>query len=124
MFAVLNTVLKGLRSAKSGSIAAAGTNQATATLVTSGVQKVTAADGTKGVILPALGAADIGSVAFLLNASGLTLKVYPATGGTINEGSANDNVVQEEESLGFYLLTAADTWYAGSLPLIRPANLA
>lgn len=59
-------------------IAAAGTNQATATPVTSRLSIVTAADGTKGVVLPS---AMKGMELFIMNTvAGQALKVYPAAG--------------------------------------------
>ena len=69
-------------------VAAAGSSQSDAAALTGGVLNVvSAADGTKGVILPAASAGDI--VRVYSSAATNALKVYAQTGGAINAGSAN-----------------------------------
>lgn len=63
-----------------GSFAAAGSAQSDATLITASTAILTAADGTKGVILPAVGP---GEFVTLFNNSGSTCKVYPPSGAAI-----------------------------------------
>jgi hypothetical protein len=72
-------------------VAAAGSAQGSAAALsaTKFLHQVTGADGTKGVILPATVAADAGKVHLILGTTAGVLKIYPATGGTINGGSAN-----------------------------------
>jgi len=72
-------------------IVAAGSAQGDATTLTSGMSIVTAADGTKGVILPA---GQVGDEVTIFNNSASTLKVYPPSGAAIavvgtGVGSAN-----------------------------------
>lgn len=70
------------------SVAAAGSGQSTAALLTNGVLNlVTGADGTKGVQLPVAAAGDVCRVysATATNA----VPVYAQTGGQINSGTAN-----------------------------------
>lgn len=62
-------------------IAAAGSAQGDATLVGSSMCLVTAADGTKGVILPA---GQPGDEITIFNNAGSTLKVYPPTSAAIS----------------------------------------
>ena len=62
------------------SLAATGSTQTDAALVGAGFVQVTAADGTKGVILPA---ANPGESVTIVNNAGSTLKVYPPTGAAI-----------------------------------------
>lgn len=62
------------------SLAATGSVQGDAALIGSGTVQVTAADGTKGVILPA---ANPGESVVIVNNSGSTLKVYPPSGAAI-----------------------------------------
>ena len=62
-------------------LAATGSTQTDAALVTAGQTIVTGADGTKGVILPA---AEVGDFVVLINNSASALKVYPPTGAAIN----------------------------------------
>ena len=55
-------------------VTAAGSSQADAAAIASGLTVVASADGTKGVILPAV---EAGSEVDVFNNSGSTLKVYP-----------------------------------------------
>ena len=79
------------RSQFAASIAAAGTNAATAAILVGGkaVYPVTAADGTKGVILAAVDAVLGNEIKIGNRAAAAVLKIYPPTGGTINGASAN-----------------------------------
>lgn len=67
-------------------VAAAGSVQGDAAALSDGFNKVSAADGTKGVLLPT---AAPGSVVLVKNNVNAVLKVYPKTGGTINAIAAN-----------------------------------
>jgi len=74
-----------------GALAALGSTQTDAALVVSSLGVISGADGTKGIILPAV---EPGSTCTLFNNSGSTLKVYPNTGSAIcvpgtGLGSAN-----------------------------------
>ena len=73
--------------------------------------QVTGADGTKGVILAAAGAGDVGEIHTILNTTADVLKVYPATGGTINGASANAafSALTGIKPIVCYT-TAASTW--------------
>lgn len=71
-------------------VAAAGSAQTDATPITASMCVVTAADGTKGVILTG----QVGDEVWVQNNSASTLKVYPPTGAAISVpatglGSAN-----------------------------------
>ena len=66
-------------------LAAAGTGQSTAGVITGTVVNVSGSDGTKGVVLPAPVA---GQVLFLGNSAANTLIVYPSASGTINGASS------------------------------------
>jgi len=97
-----------------GSIAAAGSTQADATLVKASVSIVTAADGTKGVILPAVKS---GESCTLFNNAGSTLKVYPPTGAAISVagtglGSANAAFSQLTYKSTTYVCQSATQWFA------------
>ena len=96
-------------------IAAAGTVQGDATALSSGTAirfNVTGGDGTKGVILPAL-AATTGAVIEIFNNAASALKVYPATGGKINGGSANAAVLVGAYGFGYFGgLNTAENWAA------------
>ncbi len=61
-------------------VVAAGSTQADATLIEAGLNRVPAAHGTQGVILPA---ANPGESVTIVNDAGSTLKVYPPSGAAI-----------------------------------------
>lgn len=73
--------------------------------------QVTGADGTKGVILAAAGVNDVGEIHTILNTTAGVLKIYPATGGTINGASANAafSALTGIKPIVCYT-TAASTW--------------
>lgn len=92
------------------SIAAAGSAQGDATAVTAGINTVSAADGTKGVILPA---AKAGLVVQVYNEHATNgLKVYPATGDDINDGSANAAITMEGKGIARFTGLDTTTWAA------------
>lgn len=95
-------------------VAAAGTNQATAAALTKHFNVPTAAstDGTKGVTLPA--GAPAGTVVYVRNrsAGANNLNVYSATsGGTIDAtaGSTANTIAQAKSKL--YLCVGNDVWW-------------
>ena len=67
-------------------VTAAGTTQAGATALTKTYNVVTTATSNQGVKLPT---AQAGSVYTVINATGVNVKIYPNTSGTINGGSSN-----------------------------------
>jgi len=94
-------------------VAVAGTTQGDAAAL-SGVRfihRVTGANGTAGVRLPAVTAANVGELHTLLNTTAGVLNVYPATGGTIN-GAAANAVFAALTGIKPVLcyVTAANTW--------------
>ena len=98
----------------SGSLAATGSTQANAAAVVSSLTIVTAADGTKGVILPA---AQPGESCVLFNNAGSTLKVYPPSGSAISVagtgvGSANAAFSQLTYKCTLYVCQSATQWLA------------
>jgi hypothetical protein len=90
-------------------INAAGDAQANATAITSAVVLVDAADGAKGVRLPASAA---GKLVFVINkvAAVHALKVYPATGGKIDAGNANAASEIAAGKRAVFLGDGADWW--------------
>lgn len=98
---------------KFASIAAAGSVQGDGTAVATDAAIVTAADGTKGVTLPA---AQPGDSVTLFNNSGSTLKVYPPTGAAIavpgtGVGSANAAFSQLTYKTVTYLCISSTQWF-------------
>ncbi len=87
------------------SVAAAGSAQGDAAALAIGFNTVTAADGTKGVILPTAVAGKQVRVYNSVATNGL--KIYPATGGSINGGTANAAITIEGKT--FAVLEAVDT---------------
>jgi hypothetical protein len=94
-------------------VAAAGTNQATAAAITTGFTLVSGADDTKGVVLPAAAA---GLVCFIKVGDGADLKVYPASGDAINAIAANSPITVVDDVCFALIALDATTWY--TLPLL------
>lgn len=121
-FALASSKVNGLKLSV-GTIAAAGTTVADATAVTSGYQKVTGADATKGVVLPQIDTVDIGTVIFIDNDVAAVLKVYgygtDGTDGTINGGAAAAAGSLTANSVGIFVAVSTTAWRA-----IEPAELA
>ena len=67
------------------SVAAAGSNQGSATAISidGGIIAVTAGDNTKGVILPVVSGLSTGDRVKIVNFAGSTLEVYPGSGDRI-----------------------------------------
>lgn len=96
------------------SIAAAGSSQTDATAMVSSIAIVTAADGTKGVILPA-GA--IGDELWVFNSSASTLKVYPPVGAAVSVagtglGTVNAAFSQLTQKCTLYKCQSVTQWFA------------
>lgn len=92
------------------SVAATGSAQGDAATLTAAVNTVSAADGTKGVILPA---AVAGLVIEVYNEHATNgLKIYPATGGDINDGTANAAITIEGKTLARLRALDTTTWAA------------
>ena len=98
---------------KSATVAAAGTNQATAAAVSDGFTLVSAADGTKGVLLPA---AVAGRTVILKNNANAVLKVWPASGDAVNAIAADSNYVLAAYTSSLLVAYDSTTWY--SVPLL------
>lgn len=100
-----------LRSA--GTVAAAGSLQTDAAAIAHDFENVSAADGTKGVILP-IGLA--GMQITVKNNVAAILKVYPNTGGTINAIAANSAISMANLTAAVFMCTAPNTWF--TIPLL------
>jgi hypothetical protein len=98
---------------KSATVAAAGTNQATAAAVSDGFTLVSGADGTKGVVLPA---AIAGRTVILKNNTAAVLKVWPASGDGINAITVDSNFTMTNLTACMYVAYDSTTWY--SIPLV------
>jgi len=94
-------------------VAATGSTQADAAqLPSAGFCLVTAGDGTKGVLLPA---AVAGLTVTVKNSSGSGLKVYPATGDTINALSANAAITIATQTCPTFHCYDGTAWYTNPL---------
>lgn len=90
-------------------IAATGSTQANSTAVTSDLCNVTAADGTKGVVLP-LGNA--GDSIVLGNLVAQALIVWPPVGAAINAIAANSSFSQSASKNAVYYYFSATQIFA------------
>lgn len=91
-------------------VAAAGSTQSDAAQLTADVNTVTGADGTKGVLLPP-GVAGKEVVVYSTHATN-GLKVYPASGADINDGTADAAVTIEGKTIARFVALDATTWAA------------
>jgi hypothetical protein len=94
-------------------VAAAGANQGNAAALSEGINIVTGADDTKGVILPT---AVAGMQVIIKVGDGADLKVYPATGAAINAVAANGAITVVDDVCFMLVATSATQWY--TLPLL------
>jgi hypothetical protein len=98
---------------KSATVAATGSTQANAAAVSDGFTLVSAADGTKGVRLPA---AIAGRTVILKNNAAAVLKVWPSSGDAINAIAADSNFTMTNLTACMYVAYDSTTWY--SIPLV------
>ncbi len=98
-----------------GAVVAAGSAQADATAINASMAMVTAADGTKGVILTG----QPGDEVWVFNNSASTLKVYPTTGAAIavvgtGVGTANSAFSQLTYKTTIYKCLTSTQWLANT----------
>lgn len=94
-------------------VAASGSSAADAAAITGDFQVVTAADGTKGVILPTPVA---GRRVFLKNNAAAILKVYPNDTGTINALSADAAISMASLTSCVFCASSTTAWF--TIPLL------
>lgn len=113
----LGYFVKGERGglAQASSVAATGSVVGDAAALNFGFNFVSAADATKGVILPA-GA--VGRIVYVKNsdAANAVLKVYPPTSGTINALSANAAISLAAKVSAIFICLDGTAWY--TIPLL------
>lgn len=92
--------------------ATAGTTQtqAGATALTGFINYVTTGTAADGVLLPS--GRTVGDVVYVVNSSGVSLNVYPATGGKINNGTANAAKALAANLSGCYISLGSENWGA------------
>lgn len=92
-----------------GTLAAAGSVQGDAAAIVKKVTFVTASDGTKGVVLPA---ASAGLVYEVYNTVAANLKIYPASGDDINDGTTNAAISIDDKTFARFVAVDSTTWAA------------
>ena len=106
-----NIALKG-NDLTPSTVAATGSAQGDAAALVLGFNLVTAADGTKGVILPAAAA---GKQVRVKNNANAVLKVYPATSDAINALSINSAISIAAFTCPTFEAYDNTTWYTNPL---------
>lgn len=96
------------------SVAALGSVQGDGAPITASISIVTAADGTKGVTLPA---GQVGDEIWLFNSSASTLKVYPPLSAAISVagtglGTVNAAFSQLTQKCTVYKCQSSTQWFA------------
>lgn len=98
-----------------GTVAATGTNLATAAQLSSGFSVVTGADGTVGVKLPATPTA--GTTVWIKGTTAGVLKVYPDAAATINAIGSNGAISLASGVIpAIFVAASATQWY--TFPLL------
>lgn len=97
-----------------GTVAAAGSTVADAAALTKTFVVVTAADGTKGVVLPT--APTAGKVMIVQNNAASALKVWPDASATINSIAANGALSVAAHAPAIFIASSATQWW--SIPLL------
>lgn len=92
-------------------VAATGSSQSDAALLTASDVKVTGADGTKGVILPS--DAQVGDTFFVCNVAGSGLNVYPPSGESIAGESDNAAKTVSANTGNWFKKFDNDEWLFG-----------
>lgn len=92
----------------SQAVTAAGSTQATATLLTRPISNVTTVPASSGVRFPT---ATTGMRIIVRNASATLLRVYPASGGQINTLGTNTGFQLEAAATIEFVATSATQWY-------------
>lgn len=107
--------VEGGGAVQASSVAAAGSTQTDAAALNVGFNFVTAADGTKGAVLPA-GA--VGRIVYVKNsdAANAVLKIYPPTSGTINALAANGAISMALKTSAVFICLDGTAWY--TIPLL------
>jgi hypothetical protein len=90
-------------------VSAAGTVQTDATALNKTINVITSGTLNQGVRLPAAAA---GMVLYVTNASGATLKVYPATGAQINSLGTNTGLTIGANSTVHFIAPTTSQWYS------------
>lgn len=93
-----------------GTLAAAGSAQGDGGAIVDVVTAVSAADGTKGVTLPTPVAGQVHIVYSSVATNGL--KVYPHSGGDINDGTQDAAITIEGKSCALFVAVDTTTWAA------------
>ena len=89
-------------------LAAAGSTQGDAGVITGQLVFVTGADATKGVKLPAVGN---GKFIILINTANAVLKIYPSSGEKIQGGTGDANISLAAYCVCIFGYKAAGDWY-------------
>jgi hypothetical protein len=100
---------KGAEGPHVKTVASAGSSQTDAAALTGLTNIVTGADGTKGVKLPAA-AATVGKARVYNAVATNGLKIYPASGDTINGGSADAAITIEGKTLAILECLDGTNW--------------
>lgn len=90
-------------------IAAAGSTQGTATVLTATFNEVTTTGSGEGVALPS---AEAGEMVMVANQGSNALSVYPASGHSINSLSANVAVSLAADTRKLFFAATGSKWYA------------
>lgn len=111
----------GMLYSTNAAVSAAGTTQGTATALTKSYSVVTTAASNSGVVLPTPGAG--GLISVIVNKGANAVKIYPASGGTIDGAAANAAITLAVG--GTITLEASSTtqWYSTNPPMVAGTGI-
>ncbi len=90
-------------------ISAAGTTQGTATAITKSFNEVTTVSVSQGVVLPS---PEAGEILLVANQGANALNIYPASGHSINNLSANTAQSLATDARRIFFAVTSSKWYA------------
>lgn len=116
----LDTIIDQVNNPRSvgAGLTAVGTNRATALVLTSLLNVITAAAGGTGVLLPSAASVGLGNSVLIFNDGASAIQVYGAGSDTIDTIAGATGVVLTNAKRCQYWVTAALTWESAQLGVV------
>jgi len=103
-------------------VTATGANQGNAASISAtggSIVNVTAADGTKAVVLPTIASVTLGTIFVILNNNASNaLEVFPATDDLINPAADNAAITVAADTILLCIALDATQWFGSELPIV------
>ena len=103
-------------------VTATGANQGNGASISAtggSIVNVTAADGTKAVVLPTIASVTLGTIFVILNNNGSNaLEVFPGSGDKINPASDDAAITVAADTILLCIALDATQWFGSELPIV------